>query len=317
MVILKPDCIERGLESEVLRIIEDSGLQILRKEYRRLEEEEVLRLYEEFSQSDTFHLLISYMLSGPCLILLIFGSNAVRKVSDLKGRTGSGKGIRGKYAESFIRNIIHSAETELKTCREILMFFKAEEVNMHKNRVIFGLSGMTECGKSTAGIYFDSHHVKRLKIVKLLDLVRAEQSQETSTQVFVDNAIKERPDWLRQAFADKLLEELDRLGVRYCSLESMGDPKMVKYLRARFPAEFFSIFIDATLEQRLKLQMIRKGLTNLEDAKRILVPKDEFKTNFWHMPDIRPIADIIIDNNGTLHDFHNQLAVLLVKHQIF
>ena len=316
LVILKPDCVERGLELEVLKILNSAGLHVLKQELRRLEREEILKLYEEYSRSDTFHVLVSYMLSGPCLIILLSGSNAVRTVSSLKGRTGSGKGIRGKYAENFIKNVIHSAETELKTSREILMFFKTEEINMPKNKVIFGLSGMTECGKSTAGIYFDSHHVMRLKIVKLLELVRLEQDHGVSTQVFVDNAIKDRPDWLRLVFADKLLEEMNRLGIRYCSLESMGDPEMVTYLRARFPGEFFSLYIDATLEQRLKLQMIRKGLTDLEEAKRILTPKDEFKANFWHMPDIKPIADVIIDNNGTLQSFEAQLAALLAKHQI-
>jgi len=316
LVILKPDCIQRGLSGEILAILKQSGLQVLKQELRTLEESEVLRLYEEHSQSDTFHTLVSYMLSGPCLVLLLSGHNAVRTVSCLKGRTGSGKGIRGKYAENFIRNIIHSAETELKTAREILMFFKTEEINMQKNKVIFGLSGMTECGKSTAGVYFDSHGVKRLKIVKILDLVRIEQEPGASTEVFVNEAIKTKPEWLRQAFADKLLDEMDRLGIRYCSLESMGDPEMVKYLRARFPGEFFSVYIDASLDKRLEHQMIRKGLSDIEEAKRILNPKDEFKTNFWKMPDIKVIADVVIDNNGTLQSFESQLGELLLKHEI-
>lgn len=316
LVILKPDCIERKLDGEILASLRQSGFKVLRQELRLLEENEVANLYQEYSQTDTFQELVDYMLSGPSMILLLSGHNAVATMTCLKGRTGSGKGIRGKYAENFIRNIIHSAETGFKTEREISLFFKSEETTMQKNKVIFGLSGMTECGKSTAGMFFDSHNVKRLKIVKILDLVRLDQNSDVNIGTFVDNAIKDNPEWLRMAFADKLLEEMDRLGIRYCSLESMGDPEMVRYLRSRFPGEFFSIYIDASLEKRLEHQMIRENISDIEKAKSILMPKDEFKVSFWKMPDIKSIADVVIDNNGALEAFKAQLESLLSKYGI-
>jgi len=316
LVILKPDCVQRKLEGEILASLKQSGFQVLKQEFRTLKAQEILSLYQEYSQTSTFPGLVDYMLSGPSVILLLSGPNAVATMTSLKGRTGSGRGIRGKYAESFIRNIIHSAETELKAEREISLFFKSEEKTMQGNKVIFGLSGMTECGKSTAGIYFDSQGVKRLKIVKILDLVRSEQDPDVDTITFVNNAIRDNPEWLRLAFADKLLEEMDRLGIRYCSLESMGDPEMVRYLRSRFPDEFFSVYIDASLDKRLEHQMIRENLSDIEKAKLILIPKDDFKTNFWKMPDIKEIADVVIDNNGTLENFKAQLEALLSKHKI-
>lgn len=316
LVILKPDCMERKLDGEILATLKQSGFRVLRQELRILKEREVMSLYQEHSLTDTFQDLVSYMLSGPSMILLLSGHNAVATMVRLKGRTGSGRGIRGKYAENFIRNIVHSAETEFKTGREISLFFKSEEITMQGNKVIFGLSGMTECGKSTAGMFFDDHGVKRLKIVKILDLVRLDQNPDADTETFVNDAIRDNPEWLRQAFADKLLEEMDRLGIRYCSLESMGDPEMVHYLRSRFPGEFFSIYIDASLEKRLEHQMIRKNISDIEKAKLILVPKDEFKVSFWKMPEIKDIADIVIDNNGTLETFEAQLGSLLSKHGI-
>ena len=250
------------------------------------------------------------------MILLLSGLDAVSVMTKLKGRTGSGKGIRGMYAENFIQNIIHSPETALKASREISIFFPSEVISMQENKVIFGLSGMTECGKSTAGIYFDAHGVKRLKIIQILDLVRQENDPGNDTITFINAALKDRGEWLRLAFADKLLEEMHRLGIRYCSLESMGDPEMVRYLRSRFPGEFFSVFIDASLEERLKHQMVRENLTDIDEAKKILLPKDEFKVSFWKMPDIKTIADVVVDNNGTLKTFKERLNALLVEHGI-
>ena len=314
LVILKPDCLERQLEDLVLSRIEAVDLKILHQERRFLSENEIRQIYEEYSQSDTFQALVSYMLSGQCLILLLEGPDAVRLVNQLKGRTGSGKGIRGELAENYIRNIMHSAETEFKTSKEIRIFFKEAQIIMQPNKVILGLSGMSECGKSSAGLYFDARGVKRLKIAQILDLVRIEHDSGCSLKEFVDRAIRDKPDWLRMAFADKLLDEMDRLGIRCCSLESMGDPEMVRYLRSRFPGEFFSVYIDAAQDKRLEHQMIREGLSDVEAAKSILIPKDEFKVKFWRMPDIMAIADVVVDNNGTLEGFQQQLEAILDKY---
>ncbi|OGN27299.1 MAG: hypothetical protein A2941_00370 [Candidatus Yanofskybacteria bacterium RIFCSPLOWO2_01_FULL_49_17] len=147
-------------------------------------------------------------------------------------------------------------------------------------------------------------------------MVRAEHRPDLSVDEFVDDTIKNNPSWLRQAFADKLLEEMGRLQTRYCSLESVGDPEMVHYLRARFPGEFFSVYIEASLEKRLEHQMIRKDITDIEEAGRILVPKDQFKENFWHMADIRGIADVVVENSSTLDEFKSKLGELLQRHQI-
>jgi len=315
---LKPDCLQRGLEGEIVIKLENSGFQVLQKVVRMLEKDEVLNLYKEHFATSTFPDLVEYMLSGPSMILLLTGIDAIARMSQLKGRTGSGRGIRGMYAENFIRNIIHSAETELKTGREISMFFKLEDVTMLKNRkkVIFGLSGMTECGKSTAGMFFDAHGVKRIKMINVLDLLRAETEPNLDLETFVNREIKQNPVQLRQLFTDKLLAEMDRTGIRFCSLESMGDPEMVLYLRARLPGEFFSLYVDASLEKRLQHQMIRKNLTDLEEAKRILIPKDDFKTTFWKMPQIMGIADVVVDNNGTLEAFQMELESLLEQHGI-
>jgi len=154
LVILKPDCGQRGLDNEIVSILEQVGLVVLRKDARCLTEREVLFLYDEHKQTSTFPDLVSYMVSGQSMILVMSGIDAVAKVTRLKGRTGSGKGIRGMYAENFIRNIIHSAETVYETNGEVVMFFPDEDISMNEKKVIFGLSGMTECGKSTAGEYF-------------------------------------------------------------------------------------------------------------------------------------------------------------------
>lgn len=316
LVILKPDCVQGGLVDEILSVLGNSGLSVLKREDRILAESELILIYREHENNEIFPDLISYMLSGQSVILILSGVDSVSKIRQLKGRTGSGKGIRGKYSLDFLRNVIHSAETIHKTNNEIKIFFPMEDLNMNSKKVIFGLSGMTESGKSTAGMYFDLKGVKRLKIVKILDKVRLEHKPQMTTDDFVSDSLKNEPDWLRQSFADRLLEEMSELGIQYCSLESMGDPGMVAYMRSRFPGEFFCIYVDATLKKRLQHQMIRKNLTDIEEAKKILIPKDEFKETFWEMPEIKEIADVIIDNNGSISEFESQLDDLLQKHGI-
>lgn len=321
LVILKPDCLQRQLDKEVVDVLLNGGLKIEKKDLYTMSVDNAKNLYKEHSDSSTFSDLIAYMTEGPSMFLLLSGENAVTKVARLKGRTGSGLGIRGKYAENFIRNIIHSAETEVKTNKEIGIFFpdyKKEDI-MVKRKVIFGLSGMTECGKSTAGVYFDQHEVKRLKIVNLMECIRQnEGSKFNSVNDFVDEMHKQNPKWLRMAFADMLLKKMDEMNIKSCSLESMGDPEMVKYLKERFQEEFVSIYIDATMENRIQYQIIRKNLkeSEIEEAKKILLPKDEFKIKFWHMPEIKDIADVIVSNNDSLENFLCRLDLILKKYVV-
>jgi len=314
LVILKPDCLQKGLVENVTAQICERGLQVTRSETRLLERSELLALYEEVEGEDFFEELLTYMQEGPSWILVVEGEQAISEMSSLKGRTGSGKGIRGLYAESFIRNLIHSAESPYKAAREVTFFFPEEGAEMNGKIIMLGLSGMTECGKSSAGVYFDSVGVKRVKMVKIMERIWRENPGDfEDVGSFGDYMLKHRPEWYRLAFADMLLKVMAEEGFTACSLESMGDPAMVEYLHARFPGEFFSLYIDADLEKRLDHQMIREDLTDREKAKSILLPKDDFKSNFWHMEEIKPIADFVIDNNGTYDEFIAQLDNVLAE----
>lgn len=312
LVILKPDCVARGLTDTLITDFKQSGLKILVQNLRLLTVTEINSLYEEHRCDDTFPSLVEYMLEGPCVLLVLSGANAVVSLNKMKGRTGSGRGIRGKYAQDFIRNIVHVSETAYKTKREILIFFPEEDVSMNSQKLIIGLSGMTESGKSTAGKFFDTRGVKRLKIAEVLDKVRLEHSPNETTNEFVDRILQTDPVWLRLALGDKLLEEMERMGIQRCSLESMGDPETVRYLQKRFPGEFISVYIDATLENRLRYQMIRLETNDEDLARRTLIPKDKFKESFWRMPAIKEIADVVVDNNGTLDGLLSQLENILV-----
>lgn len=304
LVILKPDCVERGLADEVILLITERGLRVSNSDTRVLERSELLSLYEEVREESFFEDLLSYMQEGPSRILVVEGEHAISELSDLKGRTGSGRGIRGKYAESFIRNLVHSAESPFKASREVRLFFPKEGVEMNSKMLMLGLSGMTECGKSSAGLYFDTIGIKRVKMVKIMERLWHEHPGTfEDVGSFGNYMLKHRPEWFRLAFADMLLKVMAEEKFTACSLESMGDPAMVEYLHARFPGEFFSLYVDATLEKRLEHQIIRENLSTLEEARAILLPKDDFKSNFWHMEDIKPLADYVIDNNGTYEEF--------------
>jgi nucleoside-diphosphate kinase len=316
LVILKPDCLSRGLMEEVESLLIAEDFVVVQREIRPLLTREVLFLYEEYSRTETFPILCSYMQSGPSLILVLSAEAAVAKMMGLKGRTGSGRGIRGKYAENFIRNIIHSAETPLKTSREIALFFPNENLQMNKKKTIIGLSGLSESGKSSAGEYFDSRGVRRIKIVHLMELLRLRNQPAMTIGEFVESSVKFNSEWLRMAFVDILLEEMARLDIHACSIESLGDPLTVRYLQERLPEEFISVYIEAGSEKRLQHQMIRENLTDPKKAEAIMLPKDQFKEDFWHMSAIKEIADVVIVNEGTFEEFKAQLEQLLVRYSL-
>mgnify|MGYP001607245295 CR=1 FL=1 len=171
VVILKPDCQERSLGDEIKNMIRESGLEIVRSVKKVFSKDEMRQFYQEHALTETFDTLLHYMTSGPSEIMLVVGERAIPKMASLKGRTGSGKGIRGRLAEGFIRNLVHSAETEAKAAHNISLFFPEEKVGLVLKKTIFGLSGMTESGKSTAGAYFDKRGVRRLKIVDIMLLI--------------------------------------------------------------------------------------------------------------------------------------------------
>jgi len=126
-VMIKPDAVSRGLENEILRRIEASGLRVVEKRKLRLSREQAERLYEPHRGKEFFEKLINFTTSGEVEVMKVVGENAIRRMRELIGPTDPAKApkgtIRGDYGTSGTENAIHAADSPESAERELSIFF--------------------------------------------------------------------------------------------------------------------------------------------------------------------------------------------------
>lgn len=126
-VMLKPDCIQRGLIGEVISRIEGKGYQILKAKMTNLDSKFLYAHYAHISDRPFFKEVLEYMMSGPVLGLCVSGENAVLGVRLLVGATKFEEAlpgtIRGDFALSTSKNMIHASDSVDNGEIEINRFF--------------------------------------------------------------------------------------------------------------------------------------------------------------------------------------------------
>lgn len=126
-IMLKPDALQRGLVGEILRRIEQKGYRIAAAKTMTLNEA-ILRVhYAHLTAQSFFPSLVEYMTSGPVLALIVQGENAVAGMRAIIGPTkfeqAAGGTIRGDFANSTTRNLIHGSDSPEAAREEIQRFF--------------------------------------------------------------------------------------------------------------------------------------------------------------------------------------------------
>jgi nucleoside-diphosphate kinase len=126
-VMLKPDCLKRGLVGEVIARIERKGYRIVDAKLMNLNEAILREHYAHLTNKPFFPEIVSYMTSGPVMALIVEGENAVLGVRILMGATnfedGAAGSIRGDYASSTGENLIHGSDSAESARVEIERFF--------------------------------------------------------------------------------------------------------------------------------------------------------------------------------------------------
>lgn len=126
-VMLKPDCIKRGLVGEVISRIERKGYRIVNAKMMWLDEDLLRVHYAHLADKPFFPEILSYMMSGPVLAMIVEGENAVAGVRILMGATkfeeAAAGTIRGDFAMSTSENIIHGSDSPENAEAEIKRFF--------------------------------------------------------------------------------------------------------------------------------------------------------------------------------------------------
>jgi len=97
LVLLKPDCIERGLAEVVISRITGSGLEIVYSEDHLLTTEQVEQIYPDMINAPFYPAMVTYLTSSTSKILLVLGENAPVILHTIKGSDVRGTGLRGEY----------------------------------------------------------------------------------------------------------------------------------------------------------------------------------------------------------------------------
>lgn len=126
-IMLKPDCIKRGLMGEVISRIEKKGYRITNAKMLNLDEKILREHYAHIADKPFFPGIVSYMTSGPVLAMIVEGENAVKGMRILMGATkfeeATAGTIRGDYAFCTSENIIHGSDSVENAEIEINRFF--------------------------------------------------------------------------------------------------------------------------------------------------------------------------------------------------
>ena len=130
--IVKPDGVEKSLIGEVYRRFEAAGLNIIAARMLHLTREQAEGFYGVHRERPFFNDLVSYMTSGPVMVQVLEGENAIAKNREIMGATNPADAdpgtIRADFASSIEENVVHGSDG-LDTAREeIAFFFSADQV---------------------------------------------------------------------------------------------------------------------------------------------------------------------------------------------
>ena len=125
--IVKPDGVQKNVIGEVYRRFEAAGLSIVAARMRRLSQADAEAFYGIHRERPFFKDLVAYMTSGPVIVQVLEGENAVAKHRDIMGATDPKKAapgtIRADLATSIEQNVVHGLDSAENAAREIAFFF--------------------------------------------------------------------------------------------------------------------------------------------------------------------------------------------------
>jgi len=130
--ILKPDATERNLTGAINAIIEKAGLRIVAQKRVRITKQQAEQFYSVHKERPFFGELVQFMTSGPVVVQVLEGENAIAKYREVMGATDPAKAadgtIRKVHARSIGENSVHGSDAPETAVREIAQFFSENEI---------------------------------------------------------------------------------------------------------------------------------------------------------------------------------------------
>ena len=130
--IIKPDATARNLTGAVNAMIEQSGLRIIAQRRTRITREQAETFYAVHRTRPFFGELVDFMVSGPVVVQVLEGEDAIARYRDLMGATDPAKAapgtIRKLHAKSIGENSVHGSDAAATAAQEICQFFAGNEL---------------------------------------------------------------------------------------------------------------------------------------------------------------------------------------------
>ena len=129
--IIKPDAVERGLIGKIVDRFEQGGLKPVAIRLERLSEAVAGGFYSVHRERPFYRDLVAYMTSGPVVVMVLEGENAIARNREIMGATDPAKAaagtIRKDFAQNIERNSVHGSDAPETARTEIAYFFRATE----------------------------------------------------------------------------------------------------------------------------------------------------------------------------------------------
>ena len=130
--ILKPDALQSGVIGKVIAKLEEAGLKPVAMKMLHLTQTEAEGFYAVHRERPFFKSLVQYMTSGPVIVQVLEGDNAVARNREVMGATNPADAaegtIRKTYAESIEANSVHGSDSDENAKIEIAFFFSPDEI---------------------------------------------------------------------------------------------------------------------------------------------------------------------------------------------
>ena len=130
--IIKPDATRRNLTGAFTKMLEDAGLRVVASKRIHMSENQAKKFYEVHAERPFYGELVSFMTSGPVVVQVLEGEDAVKRNRDIMGATNPADAdegtIRKTYAESIEANSVHGSDSDENAATEIAFFFNDDEI---------------------------------------------------------------------------------------------------------------------------------------------------------------------------------------------
>ena len=130
--IVKPDAVSKNAIGEIYSRFEKAGLKIVAAKMLHMSQEQAEGFYAEHKERPFFNDLVAFMTSGPVMVQVLEGEEAIRKNREIMGATNPKEAaagtLRHDYAKSIDANAVHGSDAEETARQEIAYFFKDHEI---------------------------------------------------------------------------------------------------------------------------------------------------------------------------------------------